>query len=748
MGGLRKQDAGHVRRRGSSARSRWRASRRSPASSARTRSSPRCCTRRPWPASRCSPPACSPAFYIARATTPRVLRRATRDGHAHEGRLGHDRAARAARRRRAGLGLAAEPVARAARRTGRGVRAARRGDRPSRSRSRASRSRGCAVRPRTRMPTRRSTRLGRRSGARCGPATATTPRSQPSWSGPRSPSRTPRTVRGRPATYRRRSSRGRPRSARGLGEACRVARRPATGSGTRPSWPRVSSSARVARDRVIVRSLAGWEVSGVPWLTLLVVLPLAGAAAASPPRRRTRPCRGASRSLAALVELAPRIYVAADVLAAGPLSEQLRRRHGLLVVARSTGSPLPLVALTRCPRRRRGPRVVGRRRTRPAATIALLLALQAAVIAVFLARDLLLFYVAWEAVLIPMYFLIGGVGSREPPPRRDQVLPLHVRGQRADARRAAGRHLHGSGPRRWPRPSAPLRSTTAVQPLVFWLLAAGFLVKIPVWPLHTWLPDAHVEAPTAGSIMLAGVLLKMGGYGLLRVALPFAPVAFKAAAPLLAVLGIIGIVYGALMALAQTDLKRLVAYSSVVAHGLRRARHRGRHAGRHRRGDARHGQPRAVAGSALPARRHPLRPHAHARDRALRRPGLGTCRRGAPRSRSRRSRASACRDCPASRASCSPCSKASAPYGVVDGRCRPWAWCSPPRTTCTPCVASARDRRRPSGPRLRDLDGREIGAVAPLAAGILALGVWPALRARNVTGPVGAALAKLLGGGA
>jgi NADH-quinone oxidoreductase subunit M len=104
--------------------------------------------------------------------------------------------------------------------------------------------------------------------------------------------------------------------------------------------------------------------------------------------------------------------------------------------------------------------------------------------------------------------------------------------------------------------------------LVFWLLLAGFAVKLPVFPLHTWLPDAYVEAPTAGSIMLAGALAKMGGYGLLRLALPLAPDAARAAAPLLATLGIVAIVYGAVVALAQTDLKRLVAYSSVAHMGF------------------------------------------------------------------------------------------------------------------------------------------------------------------------------------
>ncbi|MDO8914749.1 MAG: NADH-quinone oxidoreductase subunit M [Coriobacteriia bacterium] len=200
---------------------------------------------------------------------------------------------------------------------------------------------------------------------------------------------------------------------------------------------------------------------------------------------------------------------------------------------------------------------------RPGSHFALLLLLQAAVTAVFLANELVLFYVAWEAVLIPMYFLIGVWGHEQ---RRHAAMKFFLFTFAGSALMLVGILLLVAVP----GVLAPEgRGVVAAwQPLVFWLLMAGFAVKVPIWPLHTWLPDAHVEAPTAGSIMLAGVLLKMGGYGMLRWAYPLAPEAAAAAGPLLAALGIIGIVYGALMALAQTDLKRLVAYSSVSHMGF------------------------------------------------------------------------------------------------------------------------------------------------------------------------------------
>ncbi len=197
---------------------------------------------------------------------------------------------------------------------------------------------------------------------------------------------------------------------------------------------------------------------------------------------------------------------------------------------------------------------------------ALVLGLTAAVQAVFLAADLIAFYVAWEAVLIPMYFLIGVWGHED---RRRAAMKFFVYTFSGSVLMLAGILLLMAETRSATFDAAFAAGLSpAAQTLVFWLLAAGFLVKVPVFPLHTWLPDAHVEAPTAGSVLLAGVLLKLGPYALLRVGLQAAPVAFEAARPALAVLGVIGVVYGAAMAFAQSDLKRLVAYSSIAHMGF------------------------------------------------------------------------------------------------------------------------------------------------------------------------------------
>ena len=202
--------------------------------------------------------------------------------------------------------------------------------------------------------------------------------------------------------------------------------------------------------------------------------------------------------------------------------------------------------------------------------LALFLLLETGILGVFLALDFVLFYVFWEVMLLPMYFLIGLWGG----PRKEyaaikfflytllgSVLILI-------ALLALYFNTDFAGPRTFDivamaEAASAGRIDAGLQQLCFWLLLVGFVIKLPVVPLHTWLPDAHVEAPTPVSMILAGVLLKTGGYGLLRIAWPICPVAVEAAAPFLSGLGVVCILYGALVALAQTDFKRLVAYSSV-----------------------------------------------------------------------------------------------------------------------------------------------------------------------------------------
>lgn len=298
-------------------------------------------------------------------------------------------------------------------------------------------------------------------------------------------------------------------------------------------------------------------------LTALVMLPLAGAllvmvGSSAWPRLAPRwTALGTAIALSGLTA-----WVVAEGTAGG-LSEAVGVEGALFWRLSLDGLSAPLVALAGM---LSVVAILASWRIRDASHHALLLGLMAAVYAVFLAADLITFYVAWEAVLIPMYFLIGIWGHEG---RRHAAMKFFLYTFAGSVLMFAGLlvamiQTEASSFERVFEAGLP----PGTQTLVFWLLAAGFLVKVPVFGLHTWLPDAHVEAPTAGSILLAGVLLKMGPYALLRVGLPLAPAAFEAARPVLAALGVIGIVYGAAVAFAQSDLKRLVAYSSIAHMGF------------------------------------------------------------------------------------------------------------------------------------------------------------------------------------
>ena len=200
------------------------------------------------------------------------------------------------------------------------------------------------------------------------------------------------------------------------------------------------------------------------------------------------------------------------------------------------------------------------------AYLALMLALETAMIGVFLALDLVLFFVFFEFSLIPMYFLIGRWGSGNRVYAAVKFFLYTFVGSAAMV--AAILYVYTQTGTFNVVDMAAIPLPANVQTWAFLAFALAFAVKIPLFPFHTWLPDAHVQAPTAGSIILAGVLLKMGTYGYLRFAVPIFPQAAADFGPLIATLAVIGILYGALVALVQKDIKALVAYSSVAHLGF------------------------------------------------------------------------------------------------------------------------------------------------------------------------------------
>jgi len=205
--------------------------------------------------------------------------------------------------------------------------------------------------------------------------------------------------------------------------------------------------------------------------------------------------------------------------------------------------------------------------TRTRAFCMFLLALESAMIGVFVSLDLFLFYVFWDAMLIPMYFLIGIWGYDRRIYASIKFLLYTMAGSVLMLLAILGLAvLHSTQTGSYSFDLLQLYSLSIPSRIQFWFFLAfalAFAIKVPLFPFHTWLPDAHVQAPTAGSVILAGVLLKMGTYGLVRFAFPLFPEAATAFAPYLAFLAVVGIIYGALVAMVQPDMKKLVAYSSV-----------------------------------------------------------------------------------------------------------------------------------------------------------------------------------------
>lgn len=203
-----------------------------------------------------------------------------------------------------------------------------------------------------------------------------------------------------------------------------------------------------------------------------------------------------------------------------------------------------------------------------------LLVLQAAMTGVFASRDIIFFYICFEFTLIPMYILISIWGSTN---RRKAAIKFFLYTFTGSVVALAGliyiAWMHSRLTGAWSFEIQALEQTArtlspTTQGWLLFALLAGFAVKVPLFPVHTWLPLAHTEAPTAGSVILAGVLLKLGTYGVFRFVLPFVPVAVAEYAPLLAMFCIIGILYGGLICWVQTDVKKLVAYSSVAHLGF------------------------------------------------------------------------------------------------------------------------------------------------------------------------------------
>jgi NADH-quinone oxidoreductase subunit M len=311
------------------------------------------------------------------------------------------------------------------------------------------------------------------------------------------------------------------------------------------------------------------QSAGFPWLSLLIALPLAGAVAMLVVKDSTVRWLALGVTIADLVVALPLWWLF------DPSSSQMQFAEHVVWITSPPihyslgldGISLPLVLMTAvllplC--------VLASWQavtTRIRGFMAMLLIMEAAMLGVFMALDFVLFYVFWEAMLIPMYLLIGVWGG---PNRLYAAIKFFLYTLAGSVLLLVailvlffyGGHTFDI------LALSQVSYPTSLQMWLFLALFAAFAVKVPMFPFHTWLPDAHVEAPTAGSVLLASVLLKMGTYGFIRFSLPMLPDASRSFAPMMIALSIVAIIYGAYMALAQADLKKLIAYSSVSHMGF------------------------------------------------------------------------------------------------------------------------------------------------------------------------------------
>ncbi len=315
------------------------------------------------------------------------------------------------------------------------------------------------------------------------------------------------------------------------------------------------------------------NVLGIPILTFVTFLPAAGMfVVLLLPGSRARAIKIAANVFAGLVFLATLLLLVRFDAASGEMQfvERLPwiKAIGAQYILGLDGISLLLVLLTSLLTFVAMLSSWGAVKTRLKEYYVFLLLLETGMIGVFLALDLILFYVFWEVVLVPMYFLIGVWGGER---RLYAAIKFFLYTLFGSVAMLVGilvlRGAHQTFD--WTAMvAAGSVVPVALQGWIFLAFFIGFAIKVPMVPFHTWLPDAHVEAPTAGSVILAGVLLKMGSYGFLRFSLPLLPDASRRFAPILVGLALVAIVYGALVSLMQKDMKKLIAYSSVSHMGF------------------------------------------------------------------------------------------------------------------------------------------------------------------------------------